>query len=116
MGVVSFKTDETAQNAIETLAKAQGVSPGSFCRSLVLAEIGVAMPTARVTKQVADRDILRSLLGELGRHGSLLNQVARRANIGAAASELASDLAVMRDAYVQAVQAIASALGVERNP
>ena len=116
MGVVSFKTSETIQADIEALARMDGVSPGLFCRSIVFAFLGTAMPTARVARKIADRDVLRGLLGELGRHGSLLNQIARKRNLGAASSEIEHDLAAMREAYGAALRAIATALGAGKDP
>ena len=114
--VVTFRVDDGTKAVIDRVATARGVTPGILCRDIVMKDIGAVLELPRVRREVANRDQLRDLLGELGRQGSLLNQVARRLNIGAPLGAAAQDLAAMRAAYETALARVTIVLGVGREP
>ncbi|MGO8868135.1 MAG: plasmid mobilization protein [Alphaproteobacteria bacterium] len=64
--------------AIDQAADRAGLTPGSYARQAVL---GAPAPR-QVRKPPVERQELARLLGELGRVGNNLNQLARAANTG----------------------------------
>ncbi len=73
---VRLTKDERA--ALETLSSRSGMAAGAFMRA---AAFGDAGPRAR-RRPTADHRTLRQLLGECGRIGNNINQIARRLNQG----------------------------------
>lgn len=114
--VVTFRVDEGTKAQIDRAAAARGVTPGILCREIVLQDIGAVLELPRVRREVANRDQLRDLLGELGRQGSLLNQVAKQLNTNGASAPAAQDLAAMKGVYEAALARVTSVLGVGRDP
>lgn len=114
--VISFKISETAKAAIDAMANDRGLAPALLCRTIVLREVGAMAEQPRVTRRIANRDLLRDALGELGRHGSLLNQIARKLNGGGSAVAAASDLTSMRVSYDAALRVLTTAVGAGDNP
>ena len=64
--------------AIEAAAEHAGLTPGSYARRVLL---GAPAPR-EVRRRPAERQELARLLGELGKIGGNLNQLAYQANIG----------------------------------
>jgi hypothetical protein len=102
---VRLTKDERA--ALETLSSRSGMAAGAFMRA---AAFGDAGPRAR-RRPTADHRTLRQLLGECGRIGNNINQIARRLNQGETVSlpEIREALA----AYRQIRDAIFTALGMK---
>lgn len=100
---VRLTPDERA--AIDDLSMRKGLSVGAFMRAAALGDPG---PRARPRVPV-DAKLLRRLLGEVGRVGNNLNQIARRLNADKAVEprELRTALAAQDELRV----AILTALG-----
>lgn len=102
---VRVSAEERAQ--LEALSSRAGLAAGAFLRA---AAFGGAGPRAQ-RRPSADHAVLRQLLGELGRVGNNLNQIARTLNTGQSA-----DLPELREAlsaYLGVRNAIYRALGKE---
>ena len=90
---VRVTPDERAR--IDDLSMQKGLSVGAFMRAAALGDPGV-----RARRRIpVDARLLRRLLGEAGRAGNNLNQIARRLNAGgeADAAELQAALAAHED-------------------
>lgn len=95
--------EERAQ--LEALSSRSGLAAGAFMRA---AAFGGAGPRAQ-RRPSADHAVLRQLLGELGRVGNNINQIARALNSGQPA-----DLPQLKEAltaYLGVRNAIYRALG-----
>lgn len=94
--------EERARLAVA--AEAKGLGPSSLARLVVVREIGLPDPDIRRKPDGLRQDIAR-VLGELGRIGSNVNQVARVAN---ATGDVASIVAVhgLRDQLQELTQAV----------
>ncbi len=114
--VVTFRVDDGTKALIDRAAAARGVTPGILCRNIILQDIGAVLEMPRVRREVANRDQLRDLLGELGRHGSLLNQIAKRLNTTGSSAAATQDVASIKGAYEAALARVTIVLGVGRNP
>lgn len=77
-GQLTIRLSETERAAIDAAAERAGVTPGSYARQVLL---GGPQPR-QVRRPPAGRAELARLLGELGKVGSNLNQLARAANSG----------------------------------
>lgn len=76
---VRLTPDERA--AIDDLSMRKGLSVGAFMRAAALHSIYGGDPGPRARPRVpVDAKLLRRLLGEVGRVGNNLNQIARRLN------------------------------------
>ncbi len=73
---VRLTSEERAR--LETLSSRAGLAAGAFMRAAAFGETG---PRAQ-RRPTADHTVLRQLLGELGRVGNNLNQIARSVNSG----------------------------------
>lgn len=102
-----FTPDEA--DAVRAAARDRGVGPSSFVRATVLRAAGRPAPGAKRRAAAspalsdADRDLLREVLGELGRVGNNANQIARACNVGegfdrVAVGRLVADVAALRAA------------------
>ena len=83
------------RDAIDDLAMRKGLTLAAFLRAAALGDPG---PRAR-TRIPVDEALLRQLLGQIGKVGGNLNQIAKRLNSGgaAAASEVRAALAEYRE-------------------
>ncbi len=100
---VRLTPEERAQ--LDALSSRSGLAAGAFMRA---AALGGAGPRAQ-RRPSADHAVLRQLLGELGRVGNNINQIARALNTGQAA-----DLPQLKEAltaYLGVRNAIYRALG-----
>ena len=90
---------------LATAAEQAGLPVGAYIRSLVL---GAPGPRSR-RRPFADQEALARLLGELGRIGSNVNQLARVANSGGSLpaeprlAAILDELAALRDATMKAL-------------
>lgn len=99
---VRLTPDELAE--IEAQAERMELTPASFARSVLLS---APAPRARRRPAVQRQEVAR-LLGELGKVGSNLNQLAHRLNAGQAVGsssivDAVADVQVMRDACLAAL-------------
>ena len=89
--IVPFRVSATEYEELDALAEREGLTIGSYVRSRVL-----SIPTTRaIRRPVAEVKLLTSMLAELHKIGSNINQTARRINMGDTplATELRSSLA-----------------------
>ncbi len=92
--IVPFRVSATEYAELDALAEREGLSIGSYVRSRVL-----TVPTTRaIRRPVVEVELLTSLLGQLHKIGSNINQTARRVNMGDTplAAEIQSTLAACR--------------------
>jgi hypothetical protein len=99
---IRLSDDERAQ--IDAAASRAELASGSYARNVLL-----GAPTPRqVRRPAVERGELARILGELGKIGSNINQIAHAANLGDAVPrrriELAlEDLTIMKDALLKAL-------------
>lgn len=95
---------------IEAAAERAGLSVGSFIRARILSE----PKTRAVRRPPVQAALLSKLLGQLGKIGGNLNQIAARLNTGATVTrpEIAQALSELREIGGQ----IMEALGRSRRP
>jgi len=81
---MSFKLRREERDRLREAAAAAGLGPSSFAAEAVRRAIGTSRrrPIPRVRDELAQA--VRDATGELGRVGNNVNQIARRANGGAA--------------------------------
>lgn len=102
--VVSFRVTPAEREALDAAAAAAGMLIGTYVCHLVLA----APPPPKVRRPSANHGQLVQLLGEIGRIGSNINQLARSANAqrvvaGDQLAEAVADVAEMRAAVLAAL-------------
>lgn len=105
--LMAFRCLAHERTAIRANADKAGLAVGAFLRAAALGSPG---PRAK-RRPPADHQVLRQLLGHLGRIGNNINQIARRLNAGAQA-----DIPELREAltaYLEIRNGIFSALGME---
>lgn len=92
--IVPFRVSATEYQELNALAEQAGLTIGSYVRSRAL-----ALPTTRaIRRPVVEKKLLASLLAELHKIGSNINQTARRLNMGDTplSGEVASTFAACR--------------------
>lgn len=104
--VISFRVDPSEYDRIKAEADRAGVTVGTFARDIL---IGAHAPR-RVRRPPAEKAELARILGEMGKIGSNLNQLAAKANIGVlrvldplTLAQLQDDLDEMRDDLMRAL-------------
>jgi hypothetical protein len=108
-GVIGFRATPAERAALDAAADRVGLSLGSYIRARALAE-----PTTRATRRPpVDRTALAQLLGQIGRVGSNLNQIARSLNSGD--TETPGDLAAALTELHGMKDALMAALGRGRS-
>jgi hypothetical protein len=102
---VTVRLSKDERDALDALASRSGLAAGAFMRA---ATFGDAGPRAQRRPPV-DHRALRQLLGECGRVGNNLNQIARRLNEGGGANipELRAALAAYLDIRAAILRALA---------
>jgi len=93
---VRLTPDERAK--VDTLAMERGLAVSAFMRAAALGDAG---PRARRRLPV-DQKLLRKLLGEFGRVGNNLNQIAHRLNAGGKVSSAELNAALVAHANIRA--------------
>jgi len=104
--VISFRVGGGEYERIRAEADRAGVTVGTFARDVLVD----ARAPRRVRRPPADKAELVRILGELGKIGSNVNQLAHKANIGQlrvldpmVLLQLQDDLEDMRDALMKAL-------------
>lgn len=105
---VRLTTEERA--ILDDLSSRSGLAAGAFMRAATFGDPG---PRAQRRPPV-DQQMLRRLLGECGRIGNNINQIARALNSGDEMSQ--PDLREALRAYLEVRDAIFEALGKHRAP
>ena len=105
--VIGVRVSDTEQAELKINAEAAGLSVPSFIRSKVLAEIQTA---SRPAPPSIDRKLLSQLLGQLGKVGSNINQIAHKLNEGGSVvapriTGAIDDFEVLRDEILKALKA-----------
>jgi hypothetical protein len=108
--IIAFRCLEEEFAAIAAKADRAGLSCGAFLRA---AGLGSPGPRA-VRRPPADHKALRQILGELGRVGNNLNQIARMLNTGQQPD--LPELKTALSAYIEIRNAIFEALGKNTGP
>ena len=114
----AFRLTEAAGARLDDIAAAAGTTPGEWAREVVSTALGVAYQKRSMRRRVANADLLRRLLGEFGRQGSNLNQVAARLNAerSADAAAVRQALDAIRAGQASLVAAILATLGGTDQP
>lgn len=112
---VSFRLPPGDKARLIELAAAQGLTAGQLARRIVARDLGLHAKLNHVRRAAANADLLRRLLGELGRVGNNLNQIAARLNAGEAQADATRDLARLREALEEALAAVIAALKQSRS-
>ena len=104
-GIIGFRVDEAERAEIEAAAEAAGLTIGSFVRDTILSKV-LTKPTRRPS---LDRVLLSQLLGQLGKLGGNLNQIARRLNTGAGVgadriTAACEELWILKDEILKAIR------------
>ena len=103
---ITIRVTPDERAVIDDLSMRKGLSVGAFMRAAALGD-----PGKRARRRVPlDAKLLRNLLGEVGRTGNNLNQIARRVNT--TGEHDAAQLRAALVAHEEMRQAILSALGV----
>ena len=101
---VTVRLTKDERDTLDALSSRSGLAAGAFMRA---AAFGNAGPRAQ-RRPPADHKALRQLLGECGRIGNNLNQIARHLNTGGAADipELTAALAAYLDIRTAILRAL----------
>jgi hypothetical protein len=105
--IVPVRMTVEERDRLQALSARSGLAAGAFMRAAAFGEAG---PRAQ-RRPSAEAATLRRLLGELGRVGNNVNQIARRLNSGEAAS--LPQLNEALGAYLGMRNAIYRALGLD---
>lgn len=111
---VAFRVSADTEKELAAVAERLGLSLGELARKLVLEGVGRAAEMPAMRRHVSNPQELRAILGELGRHGSLLNQIARGLNFSGPTKEALDALARIQGEYADAVSVLRRVLGVPR--
>jgi hypothetical protein len=112
---VSFRLPPPDRAKLKEIAAAQGLTAGQLARKIVARDLGMQLKLNHVRTAIANADLLRRLLGEIGRLGNNLNQIAARLNASGSQSEAACDLDRLRDALEKALAAVITTLKRRRS-
>ncbi len=78
--VFRIATEEAVK--LVSIANAMGLTPGQLARRIIEREVGLQAQTATVRRRVANAELLRQGLGQLGLVGNNVNQIAAHLNRG----------------------------------
>ncbi len=108
--VVAFRLEPEDFDRLANVAAP--LSPGQFARRVAMEAAGLApaRPGRRPLPKVADVELLRAVLAEMGHWGGNLNQVAHRTNMGQ--PTVAADVARLRAELEPIKRRLLIALGV----
>lgn len=114
----AFRLTEADGRRLDAAAAAAGTTPGEWARETVSASLGIAYRRRSMRRRVANADLLRQLLGELGRQGNNLNQAAARLNAERTVDAMAARHAIeaIRAGQASVIAAILAALGGTDQP
>lgn len=107
---VSFRLPPGDKAKLIKVAAAQGLTAGQLARKIVARDLDIEARLNHVRRAIANADLLRQLLGQLGRVGNNLNQIASNLNGGGDRSQAGTDLSRLSPALEKALDAVLSAL------
>lgn len=107
----AFRVATPEADKLAAIAGATGLTPGQMARRIIEREVGLMAETATVRRRVANADLLRQGLGELGRVGNNLNQVAAHLNGGKPTPWRKDEIDRMLRELYAALAAVMDALG-----
>lgn len=106
-----FRIAKEEAAKLVAVADALGLTPGQLARRIIEREIGLLARTATVRRRVANADLLRQSLGQIGLVGNNINQIAAHKNSGKPLPWRADELERIRLDLDAAIKAIMGALG-----
>lgn len=112
---VSFRLPPADRAKLMEVAAAQGLTAGQLARRIVARDLGMVAKRNHVRRAIANAAILRQLLGDLGRLGNNLNQIAARLNAGGKHAEAIHDLDRLRCTLEAALASVIAALKRRRS-
>lgn len=112
---VSFRLPPGDRAKLMEVAAAQGLTAGQLARKIVARDLGMVAKLNHVRRAVANAAILRQLLGDLGRVGNNLNQIAARLNAGGRHEESIQDLDRLRGVLEAALACVIATLKRSRS-
>lgn len=112
--LLAFRLPAEQLERLRAVASAHALTANEFARRATLREIGVSEHSPPVAIRLANGEEIRKAMGEFGRQGSNLNQIARALNAGQTDALVA--LTQMTDAYLEALSAIRRAILGEVKP
>lgn len=104
-GMIGFRVSPEERAEIEMAAAASGLTVGSFVREKLLK----ASTTRQTRKPALDLILLSKLLGQLGKIGGNLNQIAKRLNEGRGVGSerivvVLSELSILKESILKALR------------
>ncbi|MCU4178620.1 plasmid mobilization relaxosome protein MobC [Bosea sp. BH3] len=106
-----FRIANEEADKLVAVAAALGLTPGQMARGIIEREIGLVARIARVKRRVANAELLRQALGEMGRIGNNINQVAAHLNAKNPAPWRRDELERMQLELQAALAEVMAALG-----
>lgn len=109
-----FRIAKEEAEKILAIAAAKGMTPGQLARGIIEREVGLLARTASIRRRVANADLLRETLGQLGRVGNNINQIAAHQSGNKPLPWSREELEHMQLELRSAVAAVMAALGRDR--
>lgn len=109
---VATKVSDVTAKALADRAAHLGITRGELVRHAIQTSLGDFVPDLQPAAPSFDTAELRRLMAELGRQGSLLNQVARALNVGGATPAAQASLTAMEAEYRRVLEAVRIAFKV----
>ncbi|PTM40600.1 hypothetical protein [Bosea sp. 124] len=106
-----FRIAREEADKLVAIAAAMGLTPGQMARRIIEREIGLMARTATVRRRVANAELLRQGLGQLGMVGNNVNQIAAHLNQGKPLPWRHDELERIRLDLHTAITAIMAVLG-----
>ncbi len=107
---MSFRLTDVERDALKAVAASQGIGPATLVRRLAVEAGGLPLPPIAVKRDALALVVAKGI-GELGRLGNVLNQLARVANarrtLGSDAAMVAFERAARELAAVRAALIVA---------
>lgn len=107
---VATKVSLMTSAGLTQRASELGVTRGELLRRAIQTLLGEPVPRLQPVTPAFDAVHLRQLMAELGRHGSLLNQIARAINVSGATPAAQVSITAIEAEYRQVLEAIRIAL------
>ncbi|MFC5423795.1 hypothetical protein ACFPOB_30165 [Bosea eneae] len=106
-----FRIAREEADKLVAIAAAMGLTPGQMARRIIEREIGLMARAATVRRRVANAELLRQGLGQLGMVGNNVNQIAAHLNQGKPLPWRHDELERIRLDLHTAITAIMAVLG-----
>ena len=114
----AFRLCTADGDRLDAAAAASGTTPGEWARQVVSTALGIAYQRRAMRRRVANAHLLRGILGELGRQGNNVNQIAARLNALRAidVTTVLAALEAIRAEQTSVVARIVAVLGATETP